>query len=99
VTALILNQNHLKGSLPMEIGSLANLQVLDLSGNLLSGHILAAWSDLNNLSKLWLNDNPGVICWEMQEALTWALSLYDYKGHSQVCRFSFLLPIFGNKGD
>ncbi|MEJ2711480.1 MAG: hypothetical protein P8074_27985, partial [Anaerolineales bacterium] len=96
---LILRYNRLSGSIMPETSYIANLWDLDLSYNQLSGPIPSTLTNLSNLTILRLNDNPKLFCWETQEALNWALSLYYYKGPSQACRFSFLLPIFGYKGD
>ncbi len=49
--------NRLKGELPAELGSLLNLQELDLTNNQLSGEIPAELGSLPNLQELNLSDN------------------------------------------
>ena len=57
VTRLILSRNQLTGSIPGELGGLANLQTLDLSGNQLTGEIPAELGSLTNLEGLDLSGN------------------------------------------
>ena len=57
VTRLYLYDNGLSGATPAELGSLPNLQSLDLSGNQLSGAIPAELGSLFNLQGLWLGGN------------------------------------------
>ncbi len=57
VTHLILSDNNLTGSLPPEIGELANLEHLFLDGNDLTGEIPATISMLTNLESLNLDRN------------------------------------------
>jgi hypothetical protein len=40
---------------------------------------------LANLYSLDLSYNPDLKCWETQDALNWALSLYSYIGPKSVC--------------
>jgi hypothetical protein len=54
---LDLSNSGLTGSIPSEIGNLANLTHLDLSGNGLTGSISSEIGNLTNLTTLWLNDN------------------------------------------
>jgi hypothetical protein len=76
---LRLDNNQLT-SLPSEIGNLSSLLVLDLGYNQLSGAIPAFLSNLGNLWRLTLNDNPDLTCWETEEARDWAVSLGWYIG-------------------
>jgi len=40
---------------------------------------------------LYLNENPTLICWETQAALTWAQGLSGhYSGPDAVCQFIYL---------
>ena len=58
VTGLVLAGNQLSGMIPTELGSLTNLEELNLSFNQLSGEIPAALGNLANLKKLWLVGYP-----------------------------------------
>jgi len=57
VQSISLVNNNLNGSLPLELGNLANLQILDLSLNQLSGSIPPELGNLANLQVLYLFEN------------------------------------------
>ena len=57
VVALRLGRNGLSGSLPVELGQLSEVRVMDLHANKLSGSIPAELGDLANLTGLHLNWN------------------------------------------
>ena len=57
VATLELSEYRLNGAIPPELGSLANLWILDLSGNQLTGEIPSELSNLANLSIVRLGDN------------------------------------------
>ena len=57
VTRLSLRYNQLSGSIPPELGSLANLEWLYLEGNQLSGSIPPELGNLSNLREIWLSYN------------------------------------------
>ena len=57
VTRLLPGNNRLSGSIPSELGNLANLESLWLNDNQLSGSIPSELGNLDNLRTLWLNDN------------------------------------------
>ena len=57
VTELDLFDNQLMGSIPAELGDLANLELLNLGGNRLTGTIPAGLGDLVNLGALMLGGN------------------------------------------
>ena len=57
VIGLGLDDNRLSGSMPPELGNLANLELLWLSGNQLSGTIPVELGDLVSLQSLNLDDN------------------------------------------
>ena len=57
VTELLLSGMGLNGEIPKELGSLVNLESLDLSDNRLTGSIAAELLDLANLQELYLGGN------------------------------------------
>lgn len=57
VTSLILVNNNLSGEIPSSLGSLANIQLLDLPNNNLSGEIPTTIGSLAKLRSLFLNNN------------------------------------------
>ena len=67
VTHVYLSQNELNGEIPVELGDLASLQILDISQNELSGAIPAKLGDLASLQILYLaqNELSGAIPAEM----------------------------------
>ena len=57
VVGLALGWNELTGEIPKELGSLTNLQRLELSNNKLTGEIPTELSNLSNLQRLELGNN------------------------------------------
>ncbi|MDR3575869.1 MAG: hypothetical protein P4L50_18560 [Anaerolineaceae bacterium] len=57
VTSLNLHNNNLKGTLPIQLGNLTGLQVLDLDTNHLSGSIPTQLGNLTDLHEIVLNNN------------------------------------------
>jgi len=57
ITEIWLSDYELEGVIPLEIGNLENLKILDLQSNNLSGTIPSTIGNLKNLRKLWLNNN------------------------------------------
>ncbi len=54
---LYLNDNQLKGDIPIQIGNLNNLEYLHLENNKLNGNIPIQLGNLIKLIQLWLNSN------------------------------------------
>ena len=71
VLELVLEENELFGTLPPELGDLANLQKLDLSGNQLQGEIPPELGNLSSLVDLDLGQNQlrGEIPWELGDLI------------------------------
>ena len=57
VSGLLLDGNELTGELPAELGSLSNLQRLELGNNKLSGEIPTELGSLSNVQRLELGNN------------------------------------------
>ena len=57
VTGLVLRWNGLTGEIPKELGSLSNLQRLELGNNKLTGEIPTELASLSNLQRLELDSN------------------------------------------
>ncbi len=57
VVGLHLNYNQLAGTIPTEIGNLANLKYLELTGNQLTDNIPTEIGNLTKLTTLYLNKN------------------------------------------
>ncbi|NIM16943.1 MAG: hypothetical protein GTO45_33665 [Candidatus Aminicenantes bacterium] len=59
VTYIVLNHNHLNGTIPPGLGNLGKLEYLDLQNNSpsLSGKIPPELGNLGHLKRLWLNGN------------------------------------------
>ncbi len=57
VTAVELTDNHLRGTLPVELGHLSGLQTLNLEGNLLSDQVPIELGNLRRLRYLNLGEN------------------------------------------
>ena len=57
VLHLDVSQNNLTGTIPPELGSLANLEKLSLPGNNLTGTIPPELGGLTNVKELWLTSN------------------------------------------
>jgi Leucine-rich repeat (LRR) protein len=66
----------LSGEIPAELGSLSNLESLDLSGNALSGEIPAELGSLSNLIWLYLAGNQLSGC--VPSSLEDDLLLFDF---------------------
>ncbi|XP_065615893.1 receptor kinase-like protein Xa21 isoform X2 [Quercus suber] len=57
LTTIVASQSQIKGQIPIGIGSLKNLNFLDLSYNNLSGNIPSTLGELEGLQRLYLRDN------------------------------------------
>lgn len=57
LTELRLDENGLDGPMPDELGTLSELEILDLSYNNLTGQIPASLADLGRIEELWLQAN------------------------------------------
>jgi len=100
VCGLNLSNNNLSGSIPPYMGNIHKDKYydhndmstspppscwLDLSNNNLSGSIPATLANLGDLFLLYMNENPGLICWETVAARDWFVSLYRWSGPTAVC--------------
>ena len=83
---LSLQDNGLSGTLPSELGSLSNLQRLELAWNSLSGTLPSELGDLSNLQELSLENPPYV---ETQISDVYAITSGE----------DFSLNVSGNFGD
>ena len=81
VTELWLGDNNLSGSIPAELGGLANLTSLGLTNNQLTGTIPAELGDLANLVELhlWGNQLTGTIPAELGDLAN--LTILDLNGN------------------
>ena len=80
VTELNLPNNQLTGSIPSELGNLANLQRLNLSSNQLTGTIPTSFTHLGALIEFNFNLNPG-LCAQHDVAIgTWLNGIADVQG-------------------
>ena len=59
---MYLSFNELAGTIPAELGSLSNLQSLNLSSNRLTGTIPGELGSLSNLESLYLSSNELTGC-------------------------------------
>jgi Leucine-rich repeat (LRR) protein len=57
VSRISLTSNNLNGTLPIEIGALANLDTLELGNNLINGSFPAEVGSLSKLRGIWMWDN------------------------------------------
>lgn len=51
---LRIRENNLAGKIPPLLGNMRSLQALDLTSNMLQGHIPESFGDLTDLRELWL---------------------------------------------
>jgi hypothetical protein len=68
-----LQNNRISGQIPPEIGKLANLNALDLSGNQFVGDIPSSLGQLTRLNYLSVDVNPLLYTWQHIILLTGAL--------------------------
>ena len=82
VTGLVLNNNHLYGTIPPELGNLANLTTLDLDDNQLDGSIPTELGNLTSLTSLFLQKNTlsGAIPPELTKLVNLEFLALDYNG-------------------
>jgi len=80
VTELDLPNNQLTGSIPSELGNLANLRRLNLSSNQLTGTIPTSFTSLGALSEFNFNLNPGLCAQHDPAIRTWLGGVADVQG-------------------
>ena len=57
VTRIVLEENHLSGEIPPELGDLTELEFLHLAGNRLNGEIPSELGGIDSLRRVDLSDN------------------------------------------
>lgn len=85
--AIYIRRNNLKGSIPIEVGQLKVLHVLELSHNYLSGTIPHELSKLTNLERLDLSNN------HLSGRIPWSLTNLHYMSYFSVANNSLEGPI------
>ncbi|CAA0213931.1 unnamed protein product [Arabidopsis thaliana] len=85
--AIYIKRNNLTGSIPVEVGQLKVLHILELLGNNFSGSIPDELSNLTNLERLDLSNN------NLSGSIPWSLTNLNFMSYFNVANNSLEGPI------
>ncbi|KFK41651.1 hypothetical protein AALP_AA2G155200 [Arabis alpina] len=85
--AIYIRRNNLNGSIPVEVGQLTVLHIIELFGNNLSGSIPDEFSNLTNLERLDLSNN------NLSGSIPWSLTGLSFMSYFNVANNSLSGPV------